>query len=113
MRIKTRLNTLHILEYKTIDDVADGPAFIQQAQMLHSLYAQGTHKLISARWATQPFNAIHPIIKRNATKPYIHRLKSNQDLETCIDEVTAALDKETLLKLYSIPTRKPDRALEN
>ena len=60
--------------------------------------------MISTITATQSFNAIHPIIRVNATELYVYRLRNMQDLETFIDEVSAALDKNTLLELYHIAT---------
>jgi hypothetical protein len=75
--------------------------------MLHSLYVRGRHNMISTITATQKINAIHPIIRVNATELYVYRLRNNRDLETFIDEVSAVLDKKTLLELYNIATSKP------
>ena len=75
--------------------------------MLHSLYVRGRHNMISTITATQKFNAIHPIIRVNATELYVYRLRNNKYLESFIDEVSAVLDKKTLLELYNIATSKP------
>ena len=90
-----------------IDDFADDPSFTRQSKMLHSLYVRGRHNMISTITATQKFNAIHPIIRVNATELYVYRLRNNKDLESFIDEVSAVLDKKTLLELYNIATSKP------
>jgi len=38
---------------------------------------------------------------------YVFRLRNNQDLQTFIDEVSALVDKATLLEMYRIATREP------
>ena len=63
--------------------------------------------MISTITATQKFNAIHPIIRVNATELYVYRLRNMKDLDTFIDEVSAVLDKKTLLELYNIATAEP------
>ena len=75
--------------------------------MLHSLYVRGRHNMISRITTTQKFNAIHPIIRVNATELYVYRLKNTKDLDTFIDEVSAVLDKKSLLELYHIATSEP------
>ena len=54
--------------------------------------------MIITRTATQKFNAIHPIIRVNATELYVYRLRNMKDLDTFIGEVWAVLDKKTLLE---------------
>ena len=63
--------------------------------------------MISTITATQKFNAIHPIIRVNATELYVYRLRNMKDLETFIDEVSAVLDKKTPLELNHIATSEP------
>ena len=72
--------------------------------MLRSLYVRGRHNMISTITATQKFNAIHPIIRVNATELYVYRLRNMKDLDSFIDEVSAVLDKKTLLEIYYIST---------
>ena len=55
--------------------------------------------MISTNTPTQKFNAIHPIFRLNATELYVYRLRNMTDLDTFIDEVSAVLDKKTLLEL--------------
>ena len=75
--------------------------------MLHSLYARGRHNMISTITATQKFNAIHPIIRVNATELYVYRLRNMKDLDTFIDEVSAVFDKKSLLEIYHMATSEP------
>ncbi len=68
---------------------------------------RGRHNMISSITATQNFNAIHPIIRVNATELYVYRLRNYKDLETFVDEVSAVYDKKTLLPLYNAATEEP------
>ena len=84
-----------------IDDFADDPSFTRHSKMLHSLYVRGRHNMISTITATQKFNAIHPIIRVNATELYVYRLRNMKDLDTFIDEVSAVLDKKIIIRTIS------------
>ena len=79
-----------------IDDFADDPSFTRQSKMLHSLYVRGRHNMISTITTTQKFNALHPIIRVNATELYVYELRNRRDVGTCIDEVSAAFGNQTL-----------------
>ena len=79
-----------------IDDFSDDPSFSRQSKLLHSLYTRGRHACISTITATQKFNAIHPIIRINATELYVYRLQNQKDLDTLIDEVSALIDKNAI-----------------
>jgi hypothetical protein len=63
-----------------IDDFADDPSFTRQSKLLHSLYVRGRHNMISTITTTQKLNAIHPIIRVNATEIYAYRLRNNKVL---------------------------------
>ena len=52
--------------------------------------------MISTITATQKFNAIHPIIRVNATELYLYKLRNMKDLDIVIGEVSAVLDKKTI-----------------
>ena len=105
----TKKNTfqklIHILII--IDAFADDPSFTRQSKMLHSLYVRGRHTMISTITSPQKFNAIHPIIRVNTTELYVYRLRTMKDLDSFIDEVSAVLDKETLLNICNIATSEP------
>ena len=90
-----------------VDDFADDPSFTRQSKLLHTLYNRGGHNMISSITATQKFNAIHPIIRVNATELYVYRLRNTKDLDTFVDEVSAVYDKKTLLALYNAATEEP------
>ena len=90
-----------------IDDFADEPRFTRQSKLLHSLYTRGRHNMISTITSTQKFNAIHPLIRVNATELYVYRLRNYKDLDTIIEEISAVYDKKTLLEIYNIATDEP------
>jgi hypothetical protein len=75
--------------------------------MLHSLYVRGGHNVINTITSAQKFNAIHPIIRVNATELYVYKLRNMKGFDTFIDEVSTVLDKKTLLELYRIATCEP------
>ena len=43
----------------------------------------------------------------NASELFVFRLRNNQDLQTFIDEVSALVDKQTLLEMYRLATKQP------
>jgi hypothetical protein len=90
-----------------IDDFADSPAFTRQSKLLHALYIRGRHTFISTITATQVFNALSPIIRKNITELYVYRLRNYRDLETLIEELSALYPKKTLLELYNMATSEP------
>ena len=49
----------------------------------------------------------HPIIRVNATELYLYKLRNMKDLDTVIGEVSAVLDKKTILELYHQATAEP------
>ena len=90
-----------------IDDFADSPEFSRQSKLLHALFTRGRHSQISTIVATQKFTALHPIIRVNASELYVFRLRNYQDLQTFIDEVSALIDKKSLLEMYNLATEQP------
>ena len=63
--------------------------------------------MLSTITAIQRFNAIHPIIRVDATELYVYRLRNMKDLDSFIDEVSAVFDNKTLLNIYNIATSEP------
>ena len=90
-----------------IDDMADNVQFSRHSKLLHSLYTRGRHSMISTITATQKFNAIHPIIRVNATELYVYRLRNMNDLDTFVEEVSATIPKKTLMQIYEKCTSEP------
>ena len=90
-----------------VDDFADDPSFSRHSKLLHSLYTRGRHAYISTITATQRFCCLSPIIRTNATELYVFRLRNQNDLDRFLEEVSAVLDKKTLLKIYQECTKEP------
>ena len=90
-----------------VDDFADDPTFSRHSKLLHSLYTRGRHAMISTITATQKFSSISPIIRVNSTELYVYRLRNQNDLDKFLEEVSAVLDKKTLLKVYQETTKEP------
>ena len=83
-----------------VDDFADDPSFSRNSKLLHSLYVRGRHSQISTLVSTQKFAALSPLIRVNACSLYVFRLRNYQDLNTFLNEVSAIVDKKTLLQMY-------------
>ena len=70
-KITEHTKNMHIKTYVQIfiiiNDFAHHPSFTRQSKLLNSLYVRGRHNMISTTTATQKFNAIHRIIRVNAT----------------------------------------------
>ena len=90
-----------------VDDFADSPEFSRHSKILHALYTRGRHNSISIITATQKFNAISPIIRVNITELYVYRLRNYKDLETLLEELSALIDRKTLLNIYNLATDEP------
>ena len=73
--------------------------------MLHALFTRGRHDSISTIVSTQTFNALHPIIRVNATALIVYRLRNRKELEAFLEETSALLDKKTLLDIYNFATK--------
>ena len=90
-----------------IDDHADDPVFSRKSTLLHSLFTRGRHSGISTIVSTQKFAALHPIIRVNATELFVFRLRNYQDLSLFIEEISALIDKKSLMEIYRIATDEP------
>lgn len=90
-----------------VDDFADSPEISRHSKILHGLYTRGRHNSISTITATQKFAAIANIIRVNATELFVYRLRNYRDLETFIEEVSAVVDKKTLMQIYNMATSEP------
>ena len=90
-----------------VDDFADSPEFSRHSKILHALYTRGRHNSISTITATQKFNALSPIIRVNITELYVYRLRNYKDLETLLEELSALIDRKTLLNIYNLATYEP------
>lgn len=93
---KTRFNILII-----IDDFADDPKVSRNSKQLHGLFTRGRHQFISSIVSTQKFYALAPIIRLNVSFLIIFKLKNKKDLDAVIEETSALLNKNQLIKIYN------------
>ena len=87
-----------------VDDHADDPSFSRSSKLLHSLFTRGRHSQISSLVSTQKFAALSPLIRVNADSLYVFRLRNYQDLAMFLEEVSAIVDKKSLLQMYKSAT---------
>ena len=90
-----------------VDDFADDPSFSRKSQLLHALFTRGRHSQISTIISTQKFSALHPIIRVNAKILHVFRLRNYQDLQMFLDEVSALIDKKSLMEIYNLAVTEP------
>ena len=106
--LKSKKDTKKLFQILIIvDDFADDPVFSRQSKLLHALFTRGRHSGISTIVSTQKFTALHPIIRVNATELFVFRLRNYKDLETFIEEVSALIDKKSLMQIYNLATEEP------
>ena len=55
-----------------IDDFADNPDFTRKSQLLHQLYINGRHYMISTITSTQVYKHISPIVRKSITHLFIY-----------------------------------------
>ena len=97
---RTKLYQIFIV----IDDWADDEQLSRRPKLLNQLYIRGRHNMISTITSTQTFRAIDNIIRINITEFYVFRLRSQHDLEACVEEISALSGKQTLLNIYNVAT---------
>ena len=87
-----------------VDDFADDQSFSRNSKLLHSLFTRGRHSSISTLVSTQKFAALSRLIRVNACSLYVFRLRNYQDLNTFLNEVSAIVNRKTLLQMYKSAT---------
>ena len=90
-----------------IDDFADNPAFSRQEKLVHECFTRGRHAKISTIVSTQKYKALANIIRVNATALIVFRCRSMAELQAIIEENSAVVSKDELLRLYHEATAEP------
>jgi hypothetical protein len=90
-----------------VDDYADDVAFVRQSAMLHALFTRGRHAKISSIVSTQKYKALANIIRVNASALIVFRCRSMLELQAIIEENSAVLGKDGLMRLYHEATEEP------
>ena len=90
-----------------IDDFADRPDFTRQERLVWELFFRGRHAKISTIISTQKWKAISPAIRSQATALMVFRLRSQMELDAFCEEVSALIDKKTVMRFYREATEEP------
>ena len=101
-KLKRMFNVLIV-----VDDFADNPAFSRRDALLHSLFTRGRHAYISTIVATQKYRALSPIIRVNATALVVFRLRSEQELQAIVEEISAVYPKDVIIRMLRHATDEP------
>ena len=83
-----------------VDDFAENKAFLRHSKILHGLYTKSRHFGLSVITATQRHNALSPIVRLNSSSLYIFKFKNIAEVETCVMERSALVDKKSLYEIY-------------
>ena len=90
-----------------LDDFADKPAFSRQERSVWKLFFRGRHAKLSTLISTQKWRAIAPAIRSQCTALFAFRLRSQQEPEAFAEEVSALVDKKTVMRFYREATEEP------
>lgn len=90
-----------------IDDFADDKAFSRNSVLLHNLFTKGRHYAISSIVCSQKVTLLSPIIRVNCLDLFVYKLRNYSDLFTIVEELSALLDKQTIMNIYEMATKEP------
>ena len=92
-----------------IDDMADSPQTVRRAGgALESCYVRYRHFSISTIVSTQALKLISPCIRKNLTAGFFFRMRNASELVLgVLEEFSALVSREVLLRLYKIATAEP------
>ena len=90
-----------------LDDIADNPEIARREVLLHQLFFRGRHQKISTIISTQEYRALAPQIRSQALSFFVFRLRSQQELDALLDEVSALGGRKTVESFYREATKKP------
>ena len=73
----------------SVDDIADNEQIARREVLLHQLFFRGRHAKITTLIATQKCTALAPQIRTQALSFFVFKLRSQQELDALLDEVSA------------------------
>ena len=89
------------------DDFADQPSVVRKG-ILDTLFVRASrHFNILTIVATQKYRLLSPVLRVNATALFVFRLRNRGDLSAIIEENSALLDQQTLMRFYHRATQDP------
>ena len=77
-----------------VDDFADSKAFPRNSPLLNQLYVGRRHNAINIITSMQKLNALSPIIRVNSRQLFFFRSRIYKEIETMVEELSAALIKK-------------------
>ena len=90
-----------------LDDIADNPDIARREVLLHQLFFRGRHQKVSTIISTQKYRALAPQIRSQALSFFVFRLRSQQELDALLDEVSALGGRKAVESFYLEATKKP------
>ena len=72
-----------------VDDHAGDPAVARRETLLHQLFIRGRHSKINTLSSTQKYRVLAPQIRTQALSIFVFKLRSQQELDALLDEVSA------------------------
>jgi hypothetical protein len=92
-----------------IDDFSDDPAVLhnQGKNVLNTLFTRGRHQNISCWVSAQKLTTISTVIRTQTQFYCIGRLRSQKELQSLLEEISATYPVKTLQRLYDIATQQP------
>ena len=75
--------------------------------MLNTLLGRGRNRQISTFMSVQKMRLAGSILRVNAQALCVFRLRNRLELDAIIEELSAVYDKNTLMEMYELATRKP------
>ena len=92
-----------------IDDFADSPQVLRKAGgVIESCFVRFRHFSISTWLSVQALRLCSPAVRKNVTFTLLFKVRSAQELMiSLLEEFSAVVSKEGLLKLYKLATERP------
>ena len=90
-----------------VDDFADDVQVARRETLLHQLFMRGRHMKISTLISTQKYRALAPQMRTQALSFFVFKLRSQQELDALLDEVSALGGRKFVESCYRVATARP------
>ena len=90
-----------------VDDFADDVQVARRETLLHQLFMRGRHMKISTLISTQKYRALAPQMRTQALSFFVFKLRSQQELDALLDEVSALGGRRFVESCYRVATARP------
>jgi len=87
-----------------IDDFADNCQICRSNKSLMELFVRGRHSQISVIVSSQKYALLSPTLRCNQSQLIVFKIRNAQDLEMIIGELSALIDKKTMMEIYKKAT---------